>query len=125
MPDRVINIVDDWGRRHQQEDKTKTLAFLNRKQQQYNWDNDDLKDNKGLVALDIAHPNIPAKFPGVDLESEQPQHHQVVEIIEESKEECIYAAQCNASFNDLPKQNAKVSTAGNKVDTFELPEDNA
>jgi hypothetical protein len=86
MPDRVIKIVHDWDRCHQQEDKAKTLEFLNRKQQQYIWDNVDLKDDKGLVESDIAHPDIPAKFPSVHLESEQPQHHQVVKIIEESKE---------------------------------------
>ena len=72
MPDRVIKIVDDWGRRHQQEDKAKTLEFLNRKRQHYNWGNDDLEEDKGLVKLDIAHPDIPTKFPGVDLESDQP-----------------------------------------------------
>jgi hypothetical protein len=92
MPYRVIKIVDDWGRRHQREDKAKTLDFLNHKQQQYYWDNDDLEDDKRLVESDIAHPDIPAKFPGVNLESEQPQHHQVIEIIEESKNERIYAA---------------------------------
>jgi hypothetical protein len=73
--------------------------------------------------LDISHPNILAEFPGVNLESEQPQHHQVVEIIEGSKDKCIYAAQCNASLDDLPQQNAGVSTAINKVDTFKFPED--
>jgi hypothetical protein len=125
MPDRVIKIIDDWGRRHQQEDKAKTLEFLNHKQQQYNWDDDDLKDNKGLVELDIAHPNIPAKFSDVNLELEQPQDHQVVEIIEESKDKHIYAAQCNVSLDDLSQQNAGVSTAINKVNTFEFPEDDA
>jgi hypothetical protein len=45
----------------------KALEFLNPKQHQYDWDNDDLADNKGLVKLDIAHPNISDKFPDVDL----------------------------------------------------------
>ncbi len=31
MPDRVIKIIDNWGRRHQQEDKARTLEFLNSK----------------------------------------------------------------------------------------------
>jgi hypothetical protein len=75
--------------------------------------------------LDIAHPNIPAKFPSVNLELKQPQHHQVVEIIEESKDKRIYAAQFNASLNDLPQQNAGASTAIDKADTFEFFEDDA
>ncbi len=69
MPDRVIAIIKDWGRRHQKEDKASTLKFLNQKQQKYDWDNNDLEYNKGLIGPDIAHPDIPAEFPGIDLES--------------------------------------------------------
>ncbi len=81
MPDRVIKVVKDWGRLHQKEDKAKSLKFLNQEQQQYDWENNNLEDAKGLVKSDIAHPNIPAKFSGIDLESEQPHHHHVIEII--------------------------------------------
>jgi hypothetical protein len=75
MQDRVIVVIKDWGRRHQKEDKASTLEFLNQKQQQYDWDNNDLEYNKGLIKPDIAHPDIPAEFPGIDLESEHPHHH--------------------------------------------------
>ena len=73
--------------------------------QQYNWDNNNLKDDKGLVKSDIAHPDLPDEFPGIDLKSEQPHHHQAVEVIEESDDEQLYAAQRNASLDDLPQQN--------------------
>ncbi len=89
MPDWVIAVIQDWGRHHQKEDKASTLEFLNQKLQQYDWDNDDLKYNEGLIERDIAHPDIPAEFPGIDLESEHPRHHQVVKVIEESKDEYI------------------------------------
>jgi hypothetical protein len=102
MPDRVIAVVKDWGQRHQKEDKKQALTFLNRKKKLYNWDNDNLKDDKGLVESDIAHPDLPAEFPGINLKSEQPHHHQVVEVIEESNDERIYTAQRNASLDDLP-----------------------
>ncbi len=75
MPDRVIKVIKDWGICHQKEDKAKSLKFLNQKRHQYNWENGDLEDDKGLVELNIAHPNIPAKFPCIDLESEQPHDH--------------------------------------------------
>jgi hypothetical protein len=42
MPDRVITVIKDWGGCHQKEDTARTLNFLNQKQQQYDWDNDDL-----------------------------------------------------------------------------------
>jgi hypothetical protein len=75
MPDRVIAVIKDWGRHHQKED-------LNQKRQQYDWDNNDLEYDKGLIKPDIAHPDIPAELPGIDLESEHPHHHQVIEVIE-------------------------------------------
>ncbi len=100
------------------------MNFSIKKWQQYNWENNDLEDGKGLVESDIAHPDILSKFPGINLELEQPHHHQVVKIIKDSKDKCIYAAQHNASLDDLPHKTAGVSTAVNKVSTFEFPEDN-
>ncbi len=115
MPDRVIAMVEDWGRRHQKEDKKQALTFLNWKKKLYDWDNDNLKDDKGLVESDIAHPDLPTKFPGINLESEQPHHHQVVEVIEESANKHIYAVQCNVSLDDLPCRTTGVSTAVDEV----------
>ena len=126
MPDRVIAVIEDWGQRHQKEDKASTLKFLNQKQQQYNWDNDNLEYNEVLIEPDIAHPDIPAEFPGIDLESEHPHHHQVVEVIEESEDEHIYAAQCNASLDDLPHKPTGVSTAVDEIEVdnwANLPEE--
>jgi hypothetical protein len=126
MPDRVIVVIEDRGRCHQKEDKANTLKFLNQKQQQYDWDNDDLKYDEGLIEPDIAHPDIPAEFPGIDLESEHPHHHQVIEVIEESKNEHIYAAQCNASLDDLPHKPTGVSTVVDKIEVdnwANLPEE--
>jgi hypothetical protein len=124
ITDRVIKVVIDWGRHHQKGEKAKSLEFLNCKWQQYGWDNDNLEDAKSLVELDITHPNIPAIFPSVDLELEQLHHHHVVKIINDSKDKCMYAAQCNASLNNLPHKTANVSTAIDKVDAFKFPEDN-
>ncbi len=49
----------------------------------------------------------------------------MVKIIQESKYECIYGGQRNASLDDIPQQNPGVSTAIDKVDTFKFPEDDA
>ncbi len=49
MPDRAIAVVKDWGQQHQKEDKKQALTFLNQKKKLYDWDNNDLEDNKGLV----------------------------------------------------------------------------
>ena len=52
------------------EEYGKKLKFLNRTKQKYGWDNDELNDDDGLVKEDPTHPDLPAKIPGVDLESE-------------------------------------------------------
>jgi hypothetical protein len=116
MPDRVIAVIEDWGRHHQKEDKVSTLEFLNQKGQQYDWDNDDLEYGEGLIELDITHPDIPAEFPGIGLESEHSHHHQVAKAIEESKDERIYATQRNASLDNLPHKPTGVSTVVDKIE---------
>jgi hypothetical protein len=111
MLNRVIKVIKDWGICHQKEDKVKSLEFLNCKWQQYNLENNNHKDAKGLVELGITHPNNPTEFPGVNFESEQPHHHHAVKIIDDSKDKHKYAAQHNASLDDLPHKTAGVSTA--------------
>jgi hypothetical protein len=124
LPDRVIKVVKEWGRPHQKEDKAKSLEFLNQKRQQYDWNNNDLEDAEGLVKSDISHPNIHAKFTGIDLESEQPHHHHIVKIIDNSKDQHVYATQHNASLDDLPYKTGRVSTAFDKADAFKYPDAN-
>jgi hypothetical protein len=63
-------------------------TILIQKKQLFNWDNDDIEDNKALVESDTPHPNLPAKFPGINLKSEQPHHHQVVKIIDVRMSDC-------------------------------------
>ena len=49
IPDRVIGLVDTWGKRYQKEERENKIEFLNRQKLKYDWDNDELMD-KGLVA---------------------------------------------------------------------------
>jgi hypothetical protein len=81
MPDRVISIVNDRVQHHAKENKSCSLILLNCKLKLYDWDNDDLNANEGLIEPDTdTFPSIPAEFPGIDLESEQPCRHHVVEV---------------------------------------------
>ena len=73
VPDRVIVLVNKWGKRFQRESQRHKLEFLNRHKDKYAWDNDDLEDNDmTLVEYEIPHPSIAAEIPGVDLASETP-----------------------------------------------------
>jgi hypothetical protein len=118
MPNRVIFVVNDWGRCHAKENKSCSLIFLNRKRQLYNWDNDVLNNDEGLVEPDTnTCPSILAEFPGINLESEQPPHHHVVEVIEASKDKRIDAAARDASLDNLLCNTLGVTTT---VDDIEI-----
>ncbi len=47
------------GKKYQEEEKKNKLEFLNRLQLQYDWDNDELEESKGLIE-DLAHLDLPA-----------------------------------------------------------------
>ena len=49
LPTRVIDLVNAWGRRYQQEERPDKLEFLNRQKLKYDWDNDDLEYSEGIV----------------------------------------------------------------------------
>ena len=69
MPDCAISQVNTWGKKYQEEEKKNKLEFLNCAKLQYNWDNDELEESEGLIE-ELAHPGLPAQFPGIELESE-------------------------------------------------------
>ena len=111
VPDRVIDIVDRWGKRSKMEDKKKhLLEFLDRKKRAFDWDNDDLEDE--VLPPEKAHPEIPAQIPGIDLASEQDDTDDVVEIFERTDEEDAFEAAQNAGQeSDTDAATAGVSTA--------------
>lgn len=60
----------------------------------YDWDNDDLEE-EGLVEKDTTYPDITAKMPGINLESEQTGSMAMVEEEEISDLEVAIAAAVN------------------------------
>ena len=70
MSDQVLNHMNEWGKKLKCEEYGIKLKFPNRTKQRYDWDNDDLDDDESIVEEDPAHPDLPTKIPGVDLESE-------------------------------------------------------
>jgi hypothetical protein len=116
MPNRFISVVNNWGWCHAKENKSCSLIFLNLKWQLYDWDNDNLNNEEGLIESDTdTCPSIPTEFPDIDLESEQPHHHHIVEVIEASKDKCIDVAPRNASLNNLPCNTPGVTTAVDEI----------
>eukprot|EP00804_Cyclotella_cryptica_P006122 CCRYP_010732-RA/>CCRYP_010732-RA protein AED:0.20 eAED:0.22 QI:0/0/0/1/1/1/2/0/901 len=71
MPDRVIKDVMRLGKSSKQKRKKElTLAFLDRRQRTFAWDDAAPDIDEGLVEEDTAHRDIPAEFAGIELESD-------------------------------------------------------
>ena len=70
-PDRVLKLVNAMGKMGKVEKYGNKLKFLNRHKAKFDWDNDDLEEDIGLVEPShAAHPGILAEVPGVELESD-------------------------------------------------------
>ena len=57
------------GQKSKQTRSDQTLQFLNWHKEKFDWDNEDLEIEEGLVE-DEAHLDLPAEIPGVPLESD-------------------------------------------------------
>jgi len=98
MPDRVISQVNTWGKKYQEEEKKNKLEFLNCVQLQYDWDNDKLEESEGLIE-ELAHPDLPAQFPGIELESELDDGVTIaITILEASIEQEAHEAAVNSEL---------------------------
>ena len=49
LPSRVINKVNNWGKRSKIEEYGNKLVFLDRHRQKYDWDNDEIVNEGGMV----------------------------------------------------------------------------
>ena len=83
MPDRVINLVNAWGRRYQKEEQMNKMEFLNRKKLKFDWDNDELNETDVLLSNSV-HDSTPAQFPGIELKNEIKVPGSAVTILTES-----------------------------------------
>ena len=72
MPDRIIKVVNDWGKLQKNVNFKNRLEFWDRLKQKYDWDNDDLDVSEGKVevAHEEVYPHIPTEIQGVQLESD-------------------------------------------------------
>jgi len=85
------------GQKSKQTRSDQTLQFLNWHKEKFDWDNEDLEIEEGLVE-DEAHPDLPAEIPGVPLESDF--ESDVIEQPEIRELDIAIAAARNANLAD-------------------------
>ena len=71
-PESMIKTTSAWGRKNKKLIMKDSVQFLNRKGKNFDWDNDDLDDLE--IKKDpskLIHPDIPAEFPGMELQRDQ------------------------------------------------------
>ena len=64
LPTRVITKVNNWGKRSKKEEYGNKLAFLNRHKEKYDWDNDEIAEEEGMVK-DEPYTELIAEIPGI------------------------------------------------------------
>ena len=72
MPDRVLKLMNIWGKNSKYKALKSELEFLNRRGNKFEWDNEELDDTEGKIEQEpnLIHPDIIAEIPGVELESD-------------------------------------------------------
>jgi len=80
MPDSYRKAMDLWGK-VSKKTSTNKLEFLNRSREKFEWDNGELDISEMKVVPEVVnpHPEIPAEFPGVRLESDYDGLHPAIE----------------------------------------------
>ena len=85
LPDSIIEKTNQWGAKPKHEHYGQK-KFLNGNKEKFDWDNDKLEDNEGLVKdTEISHPELTSKLPGIELESKQARLVEAVQEVETSK----------------------------------------
>ena len=64
MPDRVIKVINDWGKSQKNVNFKKRLEFWDRLKKHYGWENEDLDLSNGKVEVEPVsnYPHILVKF---------------------------------------------------------------
>ena len=98
-----------WGQKAQTKKYKDKMQFLNRSKKKFDWDNEELEENVGLVEPEkLIYPDIPAEIPGVVLESDFDEQEGPVQSVPDPTHASLAAAALrNAGLSDttgvLPK----------------------
>ena len=73
LPERIIKLVNLWGKTSRSKQFGNTLEFRDRNKVKYDWDNEEIMENKALVepSSTVVHAGTLAEIPGVELESDR------------------------------------------------------
>jgi hypothetical protein len=96
MPECVIKRVIKMGKKSRQSRSAHTFEFLNRHKEKYDWDNEELEIEEGLVEED-SYPDLLEEISGVRLESDY-ESDDVVEVPQITELEIAAQAARNANL---------------------------
>ena len=107
MPDRVIKLVDKWGKQYQKTPRQELLTFRDREGKPFSWENEDLHQD---VTDDkpIKHAcELPAEMPGIELVDDA--DDQVVQsILPPSDDQLAHEAEQKAGLKSLSAPDVSV-----------------
>ena len=104
MPDSILKLINHWGKLSRSQQYGTKLESLDRNKANFDWDNDDLEENEGLVESNpTTHPGILAEIPGVAIESDSAVDTSAIEEVPvPDRAARAAAARANANFAMSP-----------------------
>ena len=90
MPESVVKLVNDWGKKYQKTERKESIEFRNINKEKYAWDNDEYEDDQLVIENDRKHAGPPAEFPGIDIDNED--DSPAMELLEDTDKERVLAA---------------------------------
>ena len=106
MPERILKLEDHWRKSSQSQQYGNKLEFLDRRKAKFDWENEDIEEDEGLVEPDlnpITYPGILAEIPGVIMESGQEIATTDIEVVPvHDRVNQVAAARLNANFAQNP-----------------------
>ena len=114
MPDSVVELVNDWGKRYQKTERKESIKFRNRNKEKYTWDNNEYEDDQMVIENDCAHAGTPEEFPGIDIDNED--DRPAIELLDDTDEECVLMAAKEAGISTQCTDIEGVTTAIDLVD---------
>ena len=127
MPDSVIKKINTIGKSKRSRGYRGTAEFLNRTQDKFEWENEDIPQEEG-TGEEIVHPAMAAEVPGIRVEADEPDTEPAVddENTGPSNEERAQETREDTGFGEMPVQDGEIAGVDGQsagVEIIEIDDD--
>ena len=90
MPDSVMKLLNDWGKKYQKPERKESLEFRNQNKEPCVWDKDEYNNGMIVIENNPQHAGTLLEFPRIDINDTD--NGPVIELPEDTDEVCVLQA---------------------------------